>query len=138
MILMVFIQSCTESNKTEKLIRGNKTKYWDKPYKNTSTGKYIGAYRLSKDGSAYWVKYNRQTGKRQYAIPDDVISSNRWSLLPKGNIHLNWEEYLILKINEDTMILKNNRLNRTDTLLKSKNQADEQVFPPKTDETIYL
>lgn len=135
---IVFLIGCSKADISSKtyILTNNNYKYWDEVYENT--GKYYGAYRLGKDGSQYWVLYNNRKGYRRYANADDVIPNNKWSLLDSNKIQLGSFKYKIILLKEDSMILFNLKLNQTDTLVKSKNQKDEQTFPPKEEETIIL
>lgn len=116
----LLLVSCTEGNRTKKLLTG--VKYWDNY--SSREANITGCYQFNKDGSCYFFVYGLE-GKygvdqhrvRQKFNTDDVIYPHTWQL--KGDSMLNIEGFdrRILSVKMDTIILQNIKLLDTIVLI---------------------
>ena len=116
LIFLFLLAACREKKSNEELLTGNSVKYWK--VIEVKTGKELGYNSFNEDGELLYYFRVHRTGELIRSEQHDIVISNSWDLKGKGIINLNGFDKKILKLTDDTMLVKSVKLGDSLLFLK--------------------
>jgi hypothetical protein len=103
-LFLLAIVACQKKIDNKEKLTSNSIKYWK--IIEVKTGKELGYNSFDKNGELLYYFRVYKTGELVEDKPHDVVMPNSWELKEKGIINMNGFDKKILKLTEDTMLVR--------------------------------
>jgi len=121
--------SCNPCNNKSMILTGCAHKYWD--IYNLNNGHFsglIGAYRLSKNGTCYFLKWYEADKKRDFFHDGDYVPNYTWQMKNDTQLNICNRTYRIITFSKDSIVLKPSNDSSRVLLVISHDQTDNTAY----------
>jgi hypothetical protein len=129
LLCIIFFVGCERACENNiKFLTNCDYKYWDLVYYRNDSG-LVGSYRISSDGSCYYLKYYYDRHERDFFNDGDIVEINSWHFLPNDSLNLMGGIYSVILLTSDSLVVYLPTIRDTQVLVASCDQNDKYKFP---------